>query len=87
MQTITKLYEAINDNGTVENGVYRNTKNNNYAQIDKNSDGTFTVYVGYSVDSKKNDAYGRETITDRKTYKSEKLAITKAEQHTGLKTT
>ena len=58
---------------------FRSTTNRNYAQIVKQSDGTFCVFIGY--DNGTNNAYGNETIYDRKIYKSEKMAIKKAEKH------
>lgn len=57
---------------------FRNTTNGNYASV-TNKDGEFVVLMGYEV--KTFEAYGNQTITNRKVYKSEKTAIKKAEQY------
>lgn len=57
---------------------FRNTTNGNYAKV-INNNGEFTVLLGYEV--KSFEAYGNQTITNRKVYKSEKAAIKKAEQY------
>lgn len=57
---------------------FRNETNGNYARV-INDNGTFVVLMGYEVNSF--EAYGNQTITNKKYYKSEKTAIKKAEQH------
>ena len=58
--------------------------NGNFATINKNSYGEFTVTFGYENEGRKNDAYGQTTVTNRKTYKSEKLATKKANEYLSL---
>lgn len=58
---------------------FRNETNGNYARV-INDNGTFVVLMGYEV--KSFESYGNQTITNKKSYKSEKTAIKKAEQHT-----
>ncbi len=58
---------------------FRNTTNGNYAKVIKQADNTFCVLMGYEV--KSFEAYGNQTITNRKVYKSEKTAIKTAEKY------
>lgn len=57
---------------------FRNETNGNYAKV-INDNGAFVVLMGYEV--KSFEAYGNQTITNKKVYKSEKTAIKKAEQY------
>lgn len=57
---------------------FRNETNGNYARV-INDNGTFVVLMGYEV--KSFEAYGNQTITNKKVYKSEKTAVKKAEQY------
>lgn len=58
---------------------FRNTTNGNYARIIKQAEKEFILLMGY--ETKSFEAYGNETITNRKVFKSEKAAIKKAEQY------
>jgi hypothetical protein len=57
----------------------RNAQNGNFATIVNKGNYGFTVYFGYSHGT--NDAYGNETCTAMKTYKSEKTANKKAQEY------
>lgn len=57
------------------------TNNGNFAMI-VNKDESFTVHYGYTNGT--NNAYGNETCTGRKTYKSEKSAVKFANKYLGL---
>lgn len=57
---------------------FKNEKNRNIAIVSKDAN-SFLVYMGY--DNETDDAYGNFTITNRKVYKSEKMAIKKAQEY------
>lgn len=58
--------------------------NGNFATITKNSYGEFVVMFGYENADCEYDAYGQTTCTGRNTYKSEKMALKKANKYLGL---
>lgn len=57
----------------------RNNINKNYALIVNNGPAEFVVHFGYFHGT--SDAYGNETITNRKVYKTEKTALKKANEY------
>ena len=57
--------------------------NGNFATVTENKYGEFVVMFGYENYGCENDSYGRETCTDRKVYKTEKMANKKAQQYVG----
>ena len=56
----------------------RNTEKNLFASIVNEGDYGFTVYFGYRTES--NGGYGGDNVTNRKNYKSEKMATKKANE-------
>lgn len=67
---------------TKKNRIMKTFKNNgNFATVQENKYGEFIVMFGYENAGCENDAYGQTTCTDRKVYKSEKMAIKKAQEY------